>query len=121
MGATIHFLCRNYYARTALMSSRQIAHELRRNFNYLVDFQVRLFDPRINASELNNLIIRLDEDELRSGDANLIIYLRNRLGKYVEPSLELDEGFISSIPQSFIPKVKIISTEKLLLILRNKP
>ena len=38
LSATLHFLCRNYYLRTALMSSRQIENELRRNSCFLCVF-----------------------------------------------------------------------------------
>ena len=95
--------------------------ELRRNYNFLVDFNVRLADPRINTTALNDFIVNLEEDELRAGEGNLIIYLRNRLGRFVEPLLELEEGFISTAPYRHVAKRKIISTEKLMTILRNKP
>ena len=102
------------------MSSRLIANELRRNYNFLVDFNVRLADPRVNTTALNDFIINLDEDELRAGEGNLIIHLRNRVGRFVEPSLELEEGFISTVPYKHVSKGKIISTEKIMIILMNK-
>ena len=120
LNATIHFLCRNYYLRTALLSSRQIANELKRQYSTLSDFKICLADPKINTFELNFLITNLGENELRAGEGNLIIHLRNRLGRFVPPQLELEGGFISTAPYRHPCKGKIITTEKLMTILINK-
>ena len=120
LNATIHFLCRNYYLRTALLSSRQIANDLKRQYSILSDFKICLADPKINTFELNFLITNLGENELRAGEGNLIIHLRNRLGRFVPPQLELEGGFISTAPYRHPCKGKIITTEKLMTILFNK-
>ena len=102
------------------MSSRHIANELRRNYTMLADCNVRLANPRINTTALNDLITGLEENELRAGEGNLIIHLRNRLGRFVELQLELEGGLISTVPYRHPCKGKIITTEKLLTILMNK-
>ena len=120
LNATLHFLCRNYYLRTPLLSSRQIANELKRHYCSLSDLSISLADPKINTFELNLLISNLGENELRAGEGNLIIHLRNRLGRFVPPQLELEGGFISTAPYRHPCKGKIITTEKLMTILINK-
>ncbi len=87
----------------------------------LSDFKVCLADPRINTNALNDLITVLGENELRAGEGNLIIQLRNRLVRFVEPQLELEGGYISTAPYRHPCKGKIVTTEKLMTILMNKP
>ena len=66
LNATLHFLCRNYYLRTPLMSSRMIANDLRRLYGSVSDSKVCLADPKISTHELNLLITNLSEEDLRA-------------------------------------------------------
>ena len=36
----------------------------------------------------------LSERELRAGEGNLVIWLRNQMGNFIEPKIERESGFI---------------------------
>ena len=51
-------------------------------------------DAEIDYNTLRDKIKELSENELRSGEGNLIIWLRNQMGNIMEPKLECEEGYI---------------------------
>ena len=51
-------------------------------------------DAEIDSNALREKIRELSEYELRAGEGNLIIWLRNQMGNTMEPKLEQEEGYI---------------------------
>ena len=50
-------------------------------------------DVEIDSRALREKIISLSEGELRRGEGNIAIWLRNQIGNLSEPFLEREEGF----------------------------
>ena len=50
-------------------------------------------DVEIDSAALREKIISLSETELRRGEGNLILWLRNQFGTLSEPLLEREDGF----------------------------
>ena len=53
----------------------------------------RNLDVEIDSTALKEKIISLSEGELRRGEGNLAIWLRNQFGNLSEPRLEREDGF----------------------------
>ena len=53
----------------------------------------RNLDVEIDSTALKETIISLSEGELRRGEGNLAIWLRNQIGNLSEPILEREDGF----------------------------
>ena len=51
-------------------------------------------DAEIDSNVLSEKIKELSEIELRSGEVNLIIWLRNQMGNTMEPKLDCKKGYI---------------------------
>ena len=53
----------------------------------------RNLDVEIDSTALKEKIISLSEGELRRGEGNLVIWLRNQFGNLSEPMLKREDGF----------------------------
>ena len=96
---TVHWICKTYYNRGPLLTSRRIGIELYEMFVY----EDRLFlkktntpslppsswsiDAEVDAQALIEMISHLSEEDLTRGDANMSIFLRNAMGRPCPPSL----------------------------------
>ena len=52
-----------------------------------------MLDVEIDSAALREKIISLSEAELRRGEGNLVLWLRNQFGILSEPMLEREDGF----------------------------
>ena len=96
---TLWWICKSYYERKDLKTSWEIGREL--NEMYRLGDRVQLgerwknrnLDVEIDSAALREKIISLSEAELRRGEGNLVIWLRNQFGNLSEPRLEREDGF----------------------------
>ena len=97
----VHFLFREYYQRSGVLTSSYIAGEMRRRLiDTFYSEKKRLehmdLDVEINSNELKQLVEGLGEDELRTGKGNLVVWLRSQHStRLLEPELELTDDFIT--------------------------
>ena len=83
---TLWWICKTYYERKELKSSWEIGREL--NDMYKLGDRVLLkenwrdssLDVEIDSRALREKIMSLSERELRNGEGNLVIWLRNQMG-----------------------------------------
>ena len=120
---TAHWILKTYYGRGPMLKSRRIGLELHEMFTY----EDRIFrqrndspkilptswsiDAEIDTNALVELISSLSEDDLNKGEANMIIHLRNAMGRLCSPSLIREEGYISIIPAS--SNISLINNRKI--------
>ena len=120
---TAHWILKTYYGRGPLLKSRRIGIELHEMFTY----EDRIFrqrndspktpptswsiDAEIDTTALVELISSLSEDDLNKGEANMIIHLRNAMGRLCSPSLIREEGYISIIPA--FSNISLINNRKI--------
>ena len=96
---TLWWICKTYYERKELKSSWEIGRELN-----MYRHEDRIFmkenwratglDVEIDSRALKEKIMSLSERELRAGEGNLAIWLRNQMGNFIEPKLERESGLI---------------------------
>ena len=78
-------------------------------------------DAEVDTGALIELISSLNEDDLNKGEANMIIHLRNAMGRLCTPSLVREEGYISIIPATpnfSLDNNRKIDWNKLLFLMR---
>ena len=116
MAGSIHYILRSYYERLPMQTSYMISREVQ---YYYTEKGLKRADPNINTDALVELIKVLSEEDLRSGKANLAISLRTRFGRYTEPALELEEGYVPTLSANGAVGGRKIDDEKMLLILKE--
>ncbi len=131
--STAHWILKTYYGRGPTLTSRRIGAELHEMYAY----EDRIFrqsnsshlplptrgsiDAEVDTRALIELISNLSEEDINKGNANMIIHLRNAIGRLDTPSLVREEGYISIIPTTSVSSRdnnRKIDWNKLLFLMR---